>query len=127
VSVSASVGYGRAGRLGLVAVATAGTVDVAQFILSSPAMFQSAPGRATGSVVGLAVWLALTGCATAGAAGVSRRELRTATLGLAGLAAVGSVGLTAIHAAAHVGGLRPALGGVLGLSALALAWVTRRP
>ncbi len=126
MSTFTGVGSGRAARLGLVAVAAGGTADVAQFILSRRTMFQTAPGRARGSVMGLAVWLALTGCAAAGAAGVTRRELRAATLGLAGLAAAGGMGLTAIHTAAHIGGRRPALGGALGLFALGLALVTRR-
>lgn len=45
---------------------------------------------------------------------------------LSGLLALGSVGLAAIHAAAHVGGLRPALGGLLGLAVLLLAIVAQR-
>jgi hypothetical protein len=47
------------------------------------------------------------------------------TLGLAGLVAVGNVGLSAIHLKAGVGGLRPFVGGVLGILALILAFASQ--
>jgi hypothetical protein len=47
------------------------------------------------------------------------------TIGLAGLVAAGNVGLTAIHLKAGVGGLRPIVGAVLGVFALALALTSR--
>jgi uncharacterized membrane protein YhaH (DUF805 family) len=110
----------------LVVVSVIGSLDIAQFLATNSGMFRSAPGRAAGSVLGLIVWLALTAIAGLAASGRRSRGLAGATLLLAGLAAIGSVGLTAIHAAAHVGGLRPALGGVLSLVALGLAIVAVR-
>lgn len=89
-------------------------------------MFTDAPGRAAGSVVGLALWVALLGMATARFAGEDRRAARTATLTLAGLVAAGNVGLTGIHARAGVGGWRPILGGVLGILALGFALASRK-
>jgi hypothetical protein len=74
----------------------------------------------------LILWLALTVLAGMAATGRRFPQLATAILVVAILVAVGSVGLTAVHAAAHVGGLRPALGGVLSLAALALAVVAVR-
>jgi hypothetical protein len=56
-----------------------------------------------------------------------RRGARAATLGLAGLVAAGNVGLTAIHLKAGVGGVRPIVGGVLGLLALAVAFASTAP
>jgi hypothetical protein len=43
------------------------------------------------------------------------------------LVAVGNVGLTAIHLKAGVGGVRPIVGGVLGMLALILAVVSAAP
>jgi hypothetical protein len=55
-----------------------------------------------------------------------RRGARAATIGLAGLVAAGNVGLTAIHLKAGVGGMRPMIGGVLGVLALILAVITNK-
>ena len=107
--------------LALIAVSLAGTADVAEFLVTRTAMFTDAPSRAAGSVVGLALWLALLGVATVRYARGERPGSRAATIGLAGLVAAGNVGLTAIHLKAGVGGLRPAVGGVLGVLALVLA------
>jgi hypothetical protein len=90
-------------------------------------MFTDAPGRAAGSVVGLVAWAALLGVATLRYAGGERRGARAATIGLAGLVAAGNVGLTAIHLKAGVGGVRPIVGAVLGVLALALALAPTLP
>ena len=90
-------------------------------------MFTEAPSRAAGSLVGLALWVALLGVSTARYLRGERRGSRAATLGLAGLVAAGNVGLAAIHLKAGIGGLRPAVGGVLGIVALLLALASRAP
>jgi hypothetical protein len=111
--------------LALTAVSLAGTGDVAEFLVTRAAMFTEAPSRAAGSVVGLALWAALLGVSSARYLRGERREWRTATLGLAGLVAAGNVGLTAMHLKAGVGGLRPSIGGILGILALVLAIASR--
>jgi hypothetical protein len=111
----------------LIGVALAGTADVAQFLATRSSMFTDAPGRAAGSVVGLVAWVALLGVATLRYTQGERRGARAATLGLAGLVAAGSVGLTAIHLKAGVGGVRPIVGGVLGVLALVLALAPTLP
>jgi hypothetical protein len=107
--------------IALIGVSLAGTADVAEFLATRSAMFTDAPGRAAGSVVGLVAWAALLGVATLRYARGEQRGARAATVGLAALVAVGNVGLTAIHLKAGVGGLRPIVGGVLGVLALVLA------
>jgi hypothetical protein len=104
----------------LVAVSVGGMADVGEFIATRPGLFSTAPGRAAGSVAGFLVWAALAGTAAARVKGAGGRS-RTATLTLAAVAAVGSVGLTAIHLKAGVGGPRTIAGGALGVAALALA------
>ena len=111
----------RSALLALIGVSLAGTADVVEFLATRSSMFTDAPGRAAGSVVGLVAWAALLGVAAGRYAGGERRWSRVATIGLAGLVATGSVGLTAIHLKAGVGGLRPIIGGVLGVLALILA------
>ena len=111
--------------LALIGVSLAGTADVAEFLATRTAIFTDAPSRAAGSVVGLALWVALLGVATARYVQDERRGARSVTIGLAGLVAAGNVGLTAIHPKAGVGGLRPVLGGVLGILALMLAVASR--
>jgi hypothetical protein len=113
--------------IALIGVSLAGTADVAQFLATRSSMFTDAPGRAAGSVVGLVAWAALLGVAAGRYAGGERRWSRAATIGLAGLVATGSVGLTAIHLKAGVGGVRPIVGGVLGVLALILALVPTLP
>ena len=113
--------------LGLIGVSLAGTADVMEFLLTRASMFTEAPGRAAGSVVGLGLWVALLGVASGRYLRGERRGLRAATLGLAGLVAAGNVGLAAIHLKAGIGGLRPAVGGVLGIAALLLALASRAP
>jgi hypothetical protein len=113
--------------IALVGVSLAGTADVAQFLATRSSMFTDAPGRAAGSVVGLVAWAALLAVATLRYAGGERRGARAATIGLAGLVAAGNVGLTAIHLKAGVGGVRPLVGGVLGVLALVLALVPTLP
>jgi Kef-type K+ transport system membrane component KefB len=90
-------------------------------------MFTDAPGRAAGSIIGLAAWAALAGLAAARYAGGERRWSRAATIGLAGLVAAGNVGLAAIHLKAGVGGVRPIVGAVLGVLALMLALTPTPP
>ncbi len=111
----------------LIGVSLLGAADVAEFLATRSAMFTDAPGRAAGSVVGLVLWAALLGVATLRYARGDRRGARAATLGLAGLVAAGNVGLTAIHLKAGVGGLRPIVGGVLGVMALVLALAPTLP
>lgn len=115
----------RGALIALIGVSLAGTADVAEFLATRGAMFTDAPGRAAGSVIGLVAWVALLGVATLRYARGERRGLRAVTLGLAGLVAAGNVGLTAIHLKAGVGGLRPTVGGVLGILALILAVASR--
>lgn len=111
--------------IALIGVSFAGTADVAEFLVTRAAMFTDAPGRAVGSAVGLALWLALLGVATLRYARGERPGSRAATVGLASLVAAGNVGLTAIHLKAGVGGLRPIVGAVLGVFALGLALISR--
>lgn len=110
----------------LLGVSVLGAVDVGQFLASNGGMFRTAPGRAAGSVLGLGLWLALTGLAGAAVFGRRGPQVSRAILPLSGLLAVGSLALVAVHAAARVGGLRPALGGILGVIALGLAYLARR-
>jgi hypothetical protein len=69
----------------------------------------------------------LLGVATLRYAQGERRGARVATIGLAGLVAAGNVGLAAVHLKAGVGGVRPIVGGVLGVLALVLALVPTPP
>jgi hypothetical protein len=117
-------GSTKAALVALIAVAAAGTADVGEFLATRTAMFTDAPGRAAGTVVGLALWATLLAVATARFTRGERPGARSATLGLAGLVAVGNVGLAAVHLKAGVGGLRPIVGGVLGILALILALVS---
>ncbi len=111
--------------LALIAVSLAGTADVAEFLMTRAAMFSETPSRAAGSVVRLALWLALLGVSSARYLRGERRGSRAATLAVAGLVAAGNVGLTAIHLKAGIGGVRPAVGGILGVLALILALAGR--
>jgi hypothetical protein len=111
--------------LALIGVSLAGAADVAEFLVTRAAMFTEAPDRAAGSAVGLALWLGLLGVATLRYLRGERPGSRAVTVGLAALVAAGNVGLTAIHLKAGVGGLRPALGGALGILALMLAFASR--
>lgn len=114
-------------QLALIGVSLAGAADVAEFLVTRTAMFTEAPSRAAGSLVGLALWMALLGVSSARYLRGERRGLRAATIGLAGLVAAGNVGLAAIHLKAGIGGVRPAVGGVLGIVALLLALASRAP
>lgn len=111
--------------MALIGVSLAGAADVAEFLATRSAMFTDAPGRAAGSAAGLVLWLGLLVVATVRYLRGERPGSRAVTIGLAGLVAVGNVGLTAIHLKAGVGGFRPAVGGLLGVLALALALVSR--
>jgi len=120
-------GSAKGALLALIGVSLAGTADVAEFLATRSAMFVDAPSRAAGSVVGLVVWAALLGVATIRYSRGERRGVRVATVGLAGLVAAGNVGLTAIHLKAGVGGMRPIVGGVLGVLALMIALASAAP
>ena len=111
--------------LALIGVSLAGAADVAEFLVTRSAMFTDAPGRAAGSALGLALWLGLLGVATARYLRGDRPGARPVAIGLAGLVAAGNLGLTAIHLKAGVGGVRPIVGGVLGVVALILALAAR--
>lgn len=106
---------------GLMFVSLAGSADVGEFLATRSAMFTDAPGRAAGSVLGLLFWLALLLVASTRYISGDRPGTRRATLALAGLVAVGNVGLTLIHLKAGVGGWRPVVGGGLGIAAIVLA------
>ncbi len=121
VAATAAGKRSRAWSLALLGVGLAGATDVAQFLVVNPGLFGTAPGRAAGSAVGLGVWVGVAACGAAGVAGAESVALRRASLGLAAGAAAGELGLLGIHAAAHVGGWRPAVGGLLGVAALGAA------
>ncbi len=106
----------------LAAVALLGAANVGQFIISSPALMAGSPGRAAGSYLGEALFGALAGLGIATARGAANHLLPALMRGLSVLIALGSVLLLVVHAAAHVGGLRPA--SVAVLAALAVAWRT---
>jgi len=108
----------------LAGAALLGAANVGQFIASSPALMTSSASRAAGSYLGAAMFAALAGLGVGAALGVANRVLAALTRGLAVLLALGSVFLVAVHAAARVGGLRPASVAVLALVALGLAWQT---
>lgn len=99
----------------------AGIADVGEFIATRPGMFTTAPGRAGGSVLGLALWAALAATAAARLRGADGPRSRWATVGLAGITALGSAALTLIHLKAGIGGPRTIVGGALGVAALGLA------
>ena len=109
----------------LIAVSVAGTVDVAEFLATRTAMFSDAPGRAAGSVLGLALWAGLLGVAATRYARGERSAVSSLTIGLAALVAAGNVGLTAIHLKVGIGGFRPFIGGALGILALIFALASR--
>jgi hypothetical protein len=115
----------RAALAGLMLVSLAGSADVGEFLATRTAMFTDAPGRAAGSLLGLLFWLALFLVGSMRYISGDTPGSRRATLGLAGLVAVGNVGLTLIHLKAGIGGLRPMLGGGLGVAALVLALAAR--
>jgi len=117
----------RGALVALIGVSLAGTADVAEFLATRGTMFTDAPGRAAGSAIGLVAWAALLGVATMRYARGEQRGWRAATLGLAGLVAAGNLGLAAIHLKAGVGGIRPMVGGVLGVLALVLAFASAAP
>ena len=105
----------------LLAVSVAGIADVGEFVAARPGLFTTAPGRASGSVLGLLLWAALAATSANRLRGADGPGSRWATLGLAAITAIGSVGLTAIHVKAGVGSARTIASGVLGFAALALA------
>ena len=98
---------------------------MAEFLSTRTSMFTDAPGRAVGTVVGLGLWLALLGIATTRYVRGERPGQGSATLGLAGLVAAGNLGLVAIHLKVGVGGVRPFVGGALGILAFILAVASR--
>ena len=109
----------------LAAVAVLGAADVGAFIATNPSVALKNGGRASGSIGGLVVWLLLLAVSGRRVATDDQRALAQATLLLAVLAAVGGVGLAAIHQLAGVGGWRTIGGGVLGVAALGLAIAAR--
>ncbi|MFY9616278.1 MAG: hypothetical protein WAT58_12850 [Candidatus Dormiibacterota bacterium] len=105
----------------LTAVAAIGAADVAAFAVTEPSVAFKTSGRAGGTLFGLGIWVALTLVSGTRLRRSDSPRLSTATIGLAGLAAVDGVGLALIHWAAKVGGVRPLLGASLGLAAIGLA------
>ena len=126
-SMTAVLTRSRTALTALVAVTMAGAGDVGEFLATRPQLVGTAPGRAAGSTLGLGIWAALGALALRRLRADDQGSLRVATLGLAGINALGNVGLTVIHLKAGVGGWRPMVGGVLSLAALALAFMTREP
>jgi hypothetical protein len=102
----------------LILVALLGAADVAELTVTDPGLMAASPTRALGSLLGLALFLALAGL---GARSLSRPGGRVLRLGLAAVLAASSLVLVAIHLAAHVGGLRPASVALLALLGLVLA------
>ncbi len=105
----------------LTGVALIGSADVAAFALTEPSVAFKTSGRVGGTLFGLGIWVALTVVAGTRLRLPDSPRLSTATIGLAGLAAVDGVGLAMIHWAAKAGGVRPLLGASLGLAAIGLA------
>ncbi len=116
----------RLGLVGLGLVGVLGSVDVAQFLVGNPSMFVHSPGRTLGSVLGLVLWLVLLGVALWAIFSSRRGLLLSASVWLAGLLTIGSLLLVVVHAAARVGGLRPAAGALLALLALVASLLVRR-
>jgi len=108
----------------LAAVALLGAANVGQFIVSSPALMTGSPSRAAGSYLGGILFGTLAALGVAAAVGATNHLLPMLTRGLAALLATGSVFLVAVHAAARVGGLRPASIALLALAALGVALLT---
>lgn len=119
--MDATSGPARPLRLLLAAVAALASLDVAGFIAGQPRTALASPGRAFGSLLGLAIWLTLTVLAGAWTRGERGPGFRATVLGVAGLACAGSLGLMLIHIAAHVSGPTTVGAGVAGVAALGLA------
>jgi hypothetical protein len=100
--------------------AVAGTADTALFLLRRPALFRSAPGRASGSVAFLALWMTL---ATRAAYEGDDRPAAY-TMALSGTAFAGNLAMLAVHLRHRVAGPRVFFGAVL--SGIALADCLRR-
>jgi hypothetical protein len=111
----------RARLAALAAVALVGTIDVAEFAITEPAVAFKTTGRAGGTIFGLGVWAGLALVAGSRLRRGDSARLSNAALGLAALAAVDGVGLALIHVAAGVGGFRPLVGAVMGVAAAGLA------
>ncbi|MHB8507665.1 MAG: hypothetical protein ACYDGR_03330 [Candidatus Dormibacteria bacterium] len=111
--------------LATIGLAVLGTVDVGSFIAADPAVALKTQGRAAGSLTGLALWVGLLAAATLYHRRPASPALGRATLGFAAVVATGSVGLAAIHVAAHAGAVRAVFGGALGVAALGAAWLAR--
>jgi hypothetical protein len=110
----------------LSAAALVGAADAGLFIATDPQTALKTPGRAAGSLAGLAVWILLLAVSGRRWRGGDNRRLAAAGLGLSLLAALDGVGLAAVHAMARVGGARTLVGGAAGLTALGLALSARR-
>jgi hypothetical protein len=110
----------------MTAAAAIGALDTGVFIATDPQTALKTPGRAAGSLAGLAVWALLLALSTRRWRGPDSHRLATTGLVLAGLAALDGVGLALIHTAAGVGGARTLIGGGAGVAVLGLAVATRR-
>lgn len=98
-----------------VAAAAAGAADTALFLARRRHLFTDNPGRATGSVVGVALWSAL-----AASAALDRTPGRR-TVGLASAVGLANAGLLAAHLRARVANPRVFLGAALASAALGSA------
>jgi hypothetical protein len=124
---SEAVAHHLAPRLAiLTAAALLGAADAGLFVVTDPQTALKTPGRAAGSLAGLAVWVLLLAVSGRRWLLGDSRRLAAAGLGLALLAALDGVGLAAIHAMARVGGARTLVGAAAGLTALGLAVTARR-
>lgn len=99
----------------LPAIAALGALDVAAFLWERRrTMFREAPGRAGGSLGGLALWTAL---AVSGAAAPGRLPTRS----LAWICGVSNLALYGVHLKIGKGRVRGLPGAVLGVAAVAAA------
>jgi hypothetical protein len=106
-----------AGADPLAVIGWLGAADVAQFVWARRrSLFQTAPGRAVGSILGLGMWLSLGAAASA----APRHGL---TRGLARACGEGNLILYAIHLNVGKGRARALPGALLGAAAL---WQARR-
>lgn len=89
-----------------------GVADVAEFLwVRRHSLFRQAPGRAAGSLLGLALWAALAATSTVAP------ESRPARL-VARVCGVGNLGLYAIHLKVGKGRTRAVPGAILGAAAI---------
>ncbi len=103
----------------LAVAAVLGTVDVGSFLLTRwRTLLSSAPGRLSGSVVGLALWAGLAVAIGVERSGRGGRRCSLVTTGLAALCGLGNLALMGVHLRVGKGQRRGIFGGILGGVAL---------